>query len=593
MDLIRRQPQQTPLNSFNLSLLAVLVGVVAGLGAVIFRDLIGLIHNLLFLGSWSWAYDANAHTPVSPWGPLVILVPVVGALGVAYLVQNFAPEAKGHGVPEVIDAIYYNHGRIRRVVATIKALASAISIGSGGAVGREGPIIQIGSSLGSTFGQLLPMQAWQRVTLIAAGAGSGIAATFNTPVGGILFVVELMMQEVSVRTLVPISLATVTGTYVGRLVFGDHPSFVIPAMQTQYFHITSPLVLLAYIGLGALMGAVSAVYIRSIYGFEDLFEKRIGGSYYLRHMGGMFLSGVLIYGTMTFTGHYYIEGVGYAAVQDVLTGTMASISLLLVLCVLKLIVTSLTLGSGASGGIFSPALFIGATLGGSYGVLLNRLFPGLGIGPPAFAVAGMAGVVGGTTGAALAAIVMIFEMTLNYEVIIPITITVVIAYGVRKVLCPESIYTLKLVRRGHRIPEALQTNLPQQRPARDVMNTEVVFVPANATLTEFRRLLAMHRSEPGYVIIDGKGIVGVLDARMALEAMVHPCAGEKVGDIAAHKFITVSPDTRLFDVVAGLHARHMPVALVVSGAGPEGVEGLITRQQIADVFEDSVELFTT
>ncbi len=593
MEVTERKPQRIPLNPLSFSFLAVLVGVVAGLGAVLFRGLIGSIHNLLFLGQLSWGYDANVHTPVSPWGALVILVPVLGAVGVAYLVQNFAPEAKGHGVPEVIDAIYYNHGRIRPVVAMVKALASALSIGSGGAVGREGPIIQIGSSLGSTVGQLLPMQAWQRVTLIAAGAGSGIAATFNTPVGGILFVVELMMQEVSVRTLVPISLATATGTYVGRLFFGDHPSFVIPAMENHYFHVASPLLLLAYIGLGLLLGAVSALYIRSIYACEDLFEKRIGGSYYLRHMGGMLISGLLMYATMVYSGHYYIEGVGYAAVQDVLTGTLASIGLLLALCVLKLIVTSLTLGSGASGGIFSPALFIGATLGGAYGVLLQHLFPSLGIGPPAFAVAGMAGVVGGATGAALAAIVMIFEMTLNYGVIIPITITVAIAYGLRKLLCPESIYTLKLVRRGHPIPEALQTNLPQQRPARDFMTTEVVFVPARATLAEFGKLLAMHRSEPAYVVIDGEQIVGVLDARMALEAVLHPDPNVKVDDIAFHEFITISPDTRLFDVVAGLHAHHMPVALVVSGVGLKGVEGLITRQQIADVFEDSVELFTT
>jgi len=593
MNSIKRKPQQKPINAFNFSLLAVLVGVIAGLGAVVFRGLIALVHNLFFLGKLSWVYNANAHTPVNPWGALVILVPVVGALGVAYLVQNFAPEAKGHGVPEVIDAIYYNQGRIRPVVATVKALASALSIGSGGAVGREGPIIQIGSSMGSTLGQWLPMQSWQRITLIAAGAGGGIAATFNTPVGGILFVVELMMQEVSVRTLVPIALSTATATYIGRLFFGDHPSFVIPAMQTHYFHIMTPQVLLAYIGLGLLLGAVSALYIRSIYSFEDLFEKRIGGKYILRHMGGMFISGLLIYGTMAFTGHYYIEGVGYAAVQDVLTGSLATVGLLLALCGLKLLVTSLTLGSGASGGIFSPALFIGATFGGAYGVVLSHLFPGLGIGPPAFAIAGMAGVVGGSTGAALAAIVMIFEMTLNYSVIIPITITVVIAYGVRKVLCSQSIYTLKLERRGHHIPQALQTNLPQQRPAEDFMTTEVVLVPASATLEEFGRLLAERSNESACVVVDEERIVGVLDARMALEALLHPDSQTRMRDVGSHDFLTVAPRMRLFDVVAALHARHLPVALVVSGPGPKGVEGLITRQQIAEAFEDSVELFTT
>ena len=169
------------------SILAVIVGIVAGLGAVIFRGLIAGFHNSLLLGRFSLEYDANVHTPSSPWGPLVVLVPVIGAVGVAFLVKTFAPEAKGHGVPEVMDAIYYGGAKIRPVVALVKSLASALSIGSGGSVGGEGPIIQIGASFGSTVGQILRLPPWQRITLIAGGAGGGIAATFNTPVGGVLF----------------------------------------------------------------------------------------------------------------------------------------------------------------------------------------------------------------------------------------------------------------------------------------------------------------------------------------------------------------------------------------------------------------------
>jgi len=171
------------LSTLRLYFVSVAIGGVAGLGAVFFRGLIALFHNLLFLGQMSWTYDANVHTPASLWGAWVVSVPVVGALGVAFLVKNFAPEAKGHGVPEVVDAIYYNRGVIRPVVALVKSLASALSIGSGGSVGREGPIIQIGSAFGSTIGQLLPVPVWQRMTMIAAGAAGGIAATFNTPIG--------------------------------------------------------------------------------------------------------------------------------------------------------------------------------------------------------------------------------------------------------------------------------------------------------------------------------------------------------------------------------------------------------------------------
>ena len=213
---------------FRLSLIAIFVGAVTGFGAIGFRGLIGFIHNLFFLGRISFFYDANTHTPASPWGVFLVLVPVVGALIVTLLVTKFAPEARGHGVPEVMDAVYYSEGRIRPMVAAIKSLASALSIGSGAAVGREGPIIQIGASLGSTIGQIIPLAAWQRITLVAAGAGSGIAATFNTPLGGVMFAVELMMPEVSVRTFLPVALATGTATFIARLFVGLDPAFQTP-----------------------------------------------------------------------------------------------------------------------------------------------------------------------------------------------------------------------------------------------------------------------------------------------------------------------------------------------------------------------------
>jgi chloride channel protein, CIC family len=219
-----------PIGLVRLSLLALVVGIVTGFGAVGFRDLIGLIHNLLFLGQTAFRYDANLFTPASPWGPFVILVPVIGAVGVTFLVTKFAPEAKGHGVPEVMDAIYYKGGIIRPVVAVVKSLASALAIGSGAAVGREGPIIQIGSALGSTLGQIVHMPAGQRITLVAAGAGAGIAATFNTPIGGVMFAIELMMSEVSVRTFLPVAISTGAATFIERFFLGQQPAFAVPPL---------------------------------------------------------------------------------------------------------------------------------------------------------------------------------------------------------------------------------------------------------------------------------------------------------------------------------------------------------------------------
>ncbi len=579
-----------PLRHFAWS---VVVGVVGALAAVVFRGLIALFHNLLFLGHWSVLYDANVHTPASPWGPWVILVPVLGALGVAFVVGNFAPEAKGHGVPEVIDAIYYNKGVIRPVVALVKSLASALSIGSGGSVGREGPIIQIGASFASTLAQALRVPLWQRITLIASGAGAGIAATFNTPIGGVLFGVEIMLREISARTLVPVVIATATAAYIGQLIFGSQPSFVIPALETSFFHPAQPLVLLLYPGLGALAGLASVAYIRSIYAFEDFFDRRIPGNYYSRHVLGMFLVGVIMYILKVSKGHYYVEGVGYATLQDVLSGQVSWF--LLVLFALKLLTTSLTLGSGASGGVFSPALFLGATLGGAYGLTARQLFPGLAPDPAAFAVAGMAGVVGGSTGAALAAIVMIFEMTLDYTAIIPMTIVVALSYGVRTLLQPKSIYTLKLARRGHAIPAMLQTHIASLRRAEEVMDTRFVVLAASDT-TDNLMQRAVERPDVFHFLVEApEGLLGVLTRDAALRSPGGQERPRPLADLADRKLLAVCAETPLHDVMLRAGAAGVDIVLVAEGPTAlfgRDVRGVIAKSRIADVIIEELSMFS-
>jgi len=569
--------------------LSVLVGIVAGLGAVAFRALIGIFHNLLFLGRLSAAYDANTHTPASPWGPFVILVPVVGAFGVAFLVKNFAPEAKGHGVPEVIDAVYYHKGVIRPVVSAIKALASALSIGSGGSIGREGPIIQIGSSFGSTMGQLLRLPTWQCITLIAAGAAGGIAATFNTPVGGVLFAVEIVMHEVSARTLVPVVIATATATYVGQLFFGPHPSFSVPALEMTYFQLTDPMVLVAYAGLGAITGLISALFIHSVYGFEHFFEKHVKGGYYVQHAAGMLMVGLMLYVLMYRFGHYYVEGVGYATIQDVLTSVQFPLYLLILLFVAKLLATSLTLGSGASGGIFSPALFLGATAGGVYGVVLHRLFPALDISAPAFAVVGMGAVVGGATGAAMAAIVMIFEMTLDYTVIIPMTLTVAISYAVRRSVIRDSIYTRKLALRGELVPESLRSDLQSTRRAASIMNSHPEILPATTRLQD----LPADRNEV-FVVTDGSGAVAAAVTGESLAAFGRAKPTAVIGDVVQRNYVVVSPGDSVWQVVAAMRSTDAAFALVASqqeDLSASSVQGIITRKHIMDTLAGDIELF--
>jgi chloride channel protein, CIC family len=598
----KRTEHEAELSPPALWLAAIAIGIIAGCGAVAFRGLIALVHNLSFLARFSFSYNANTHTPASPWGPWIILAPVVGAMLVAYLVKNFAPEAKGHGVPEVMDAIYYNKGVIRPIVAAVKSVASAISIGTGGSVGREGPIIQIGAAFGSTLGQVLRLSLWQRIALIAAGTGGGIAATFNTPVGGVLFALEIVMHEVSARTLVPVAIATATATYIGQVFFGPHPSFVIPAFETPYFQIAKPLVLVSYAGLGLLMGLVSALFIHSIYGFEKFFETRIKGGYYVQHALGMLAVGTLMYILMSGFGHYYVEGVGYATIQDILDGRQTGVYLLVLLFALKLIATSLTLGSGASGGIFSPALFLGGTLGGAYGIVLNHIFPGLEISAPGFAVAAMGGVVGGATGAAMAAIVMIFEMTLDYRVIIPMTITVALSYAVRRILVPDSIYTRKLTLRGHTMPLALQRNFHFVRRARGIMDEHFVVVQGSDSVAEVSQKLRDQKPAPLVVLDAGQKVVGIV---AECNSDISRLSGDvKLEAIAETNYVTVRPNAGFLEILSAMRSKHAPIALVYSKPADSkrglsnqdsprnlGIEGVITERRIVESLEDSMDLF--
>ena len=285
--------------------LAVVIGIVTGFGAVAFRGLIGLIHNLMFLGKVSVAYDANVFTPTSPWGPFVILVPVAGALIVTLLVEKFAPEARGHGVPEVMDAIYYKGGVIRPVVAVVKSLASAVAIGSGSAVGREGPIIQIGSALGSTLGQVIRAASAERIILVAAGAGAGIAATFNTPIGGVLFAIELMLPEVSIQSFLPVALATGTATFIGQFFFGQQPAFDVPALAPLHVDASAAVSLVLYSLLGVISGVAAAGFIRGLHMTEDLFDRI--RHRYVRHALGMLIVGVLMYVLHENAGQYFVD----------------------------------------------------------------------------------------------------------------------------------------------------------------------------------------------------------------------------------------------------------------------------------------------
>ena len=581
------------IGTVRLSVLAVLIGIVTGVGALLFRDLIGLIHNALFLGQFHVAYNANEFTPPSPWGPLVILVPVVGALGVTFLVEKFAPEARGHGVPEVLDAIYYRSGTIRPAVAVVKSLASAVSIGSGAAVGREGPIIQIGSALGSTLGQIIRVVAADRIILVAAGAAAGIAATFNTPIGGVLFAIELMLPEVSVQSFLPVALATGTATFVGQLFFGQAPAFSVPQLAPLALDGTAVISLGLYALLGLIAGLAAAGFIRGLHLVEDQFDRI--RNRYLRHTLGMLMFGVMIYVLYLAFGHYYVEGVGYATIQAILGGQMSLYWLLALLFACKLAGTSLSLGSGSSGGIFSPSLFMGATIGGAFAGLVNLLPLPVHVGVPSFAMVGMGAMVGGATGAVLTAVAMIFEMTQNYSIVLPMIVAVALSVGVRRLLSAESIYTLKLVRRGQVVPKALHANMFLVRRAGAVMHRDAIVAPADA---DFEAFLARpeNRDRMLHIVVAHVGrIAGVLRVNNALRRhREREATGVTLGDIASKGFTIAREQDIVIDVIRRMWRHKATMAVVVRGDGvprAADVVGVLTKEHVADSVADSIEIY--
>lgn len=531
---------------WHFMVLAAGVGAVAGFGAVAFRGLIALFHNALFYGHFGFFYDAQQHMQPSAWGIGVILVPVVGAIGVSFLIQHFAPEARGNGVPDVIEANFFHQGRIRPRVALVRPIASALSLGSGASIGREGPIIQIGAAFASVLGQWLRLSASQLTTLVAAGAGAGIAATFNTPVAGVLFAVELLLAEVGVRTVVPVMFAVSTSTLISHHFLGDSPALPLPLPVHPLGPLT-PQSFILYALLGITCGLLAYAFLKGIYGTQDLFDRLIKNAY-LRHASGMLLVGLALWLLQHYTGHYYIQGVGYATLHEVIAGILTHPGFLFALLILKYLATCITLGSGASGGIFSPALYLGGTLGAALALPLAHLWPNLGIDPGLFAVAAMAGVIAGATGTALTSIVMMIEMTGDLHVAPPVMLCVALAYIVRRSLSRESAYTVKLLREGLVVPESLHVSMHYFKRADEVM------VPVTAWRKDSHpdETLTPQDKTQGYTLItyEGRLYGWSLDGTAAVR----------------HDLIAVSPHTLLEDVLMALDEAGARLAVVVRGS---------------------------
>ncbi|MCQ6282029.1 chloride channel protein [Bacillus sp. EB600] len=484
-----------------LLIYAAFIGIGGGYGAVGFRFLINEFTFLFF--------QHNQTELASYYGVRTLFVPVIGGLMVGLLVHFFAREAKGHGVPEVMYAVTEKKGIIRPRIVVFKALASAICIGSGGSVGREGPIVQIGAAWGSTFGRLLRIREHHLKTLVACGAAAGIAATFNAPIGGALFAFEVILGNFAIANVSAIVISSVLSAAIGRIYFGNMASFPIP-----HYQVSGIAILFLFAVLGIIGGLYGVAYSKILLFFENLWDEiKVMPEWLKPAVGGIFVGAI---------GYLFpqVLGVGYPSVEKALLAHF-DFSMLLILMVLKLLMTSITIASGGSGGVFAPGLYQGAMLGGAVGIVFKVLLPQMHISDGVFAAVGMSTVFAGSAHAPITAMIMLFEMTGNYQLILPLMLATVIATTVSTKINRESIYTMKLAKRGFDIIRKRASDRLSSFLVEEVMHPEKLCLRDTMTLDEAYK--NFENSEEWFATVrDMEGnLLGSVSRAQVLEELQH------------------------------------------------------------------------
>ncbi len=556
-------------------IIALIIGTLAGFSAILIRALIELITDISFTGHGSILQNISD----SPWY-LILLVPAIGGLIVGPIIYFFAPEAKGHGVPEVMQAIFMKGGKIRPRVAVIKAFASAVSIGTGGSVGREGPIVQIGSSLGSTIGQFFKVPTKRMKTLVGCGAAAGIAAAFNAPIAGALFALEIILMDFAVAQFSPIVIASVMATVVSRAFEGDFAAFKVPR-----YELVSPQELIFYIILGIFAGVISYLFIKVLYSFEDWFDgQQKIPEYYRPVIGGLGVGLIGIFAPE-------IMGVGYDTINFALNGNIIWY-FALILVFVKILATAITLGSGGSGGIFAPSLFMGAAFGAAFGFVVHQLFPGVTATPGAYALVAMGGLVAGTTRAPITAIIIVFELTNDYHIILPLMITTIISTIISSYFTRESIYTLKLVRRGIHLKDGSEVNVMKSIFVRDIYNSDFTGIhPEDKFNTVVHKVVQSH-GEEFPVLSSENEILGIISVSTIKDFLFENDDLQEVlvaADVFEPFYETVSPDDNCQIALEKMRKHNWESIPVTESSDSKKVVGVIHIKDIQDAYHKAIE----
>ena len=604
-------------------LLACVVGVLGGYGAVLFTFLIELVTE------WTVEPFVNLAIGNGLWLTALVFVPALGLLAVSWFTRRFAPEAQGHGVPEVIYAVARQDGVIRPRVSLVKIIASGVCIGTGGSIGREGPIVQIGSSLGSMAGQWFKLSPRNIKVLVAAGSAAGISATFHAPLAGVMFASEIILGSFAVESLTPIVVASVLADVV-QVHAGEHgmnPAF--PELHHTFQGAWEELP--SYFLLGLLCGLAAVGFTKLLYRVEEFGERRLP-KWWTRALVFGALVGVAgaLYPMMPPEVSPAAEqeirdrgpippllGVGYGVVDHTLhlenkdnpedldvgdltavhtargknkvlkldpEGMLLQLWWLLPLALLKPLMTSLTLGGGGSGGIFAPSLFLGATLGASFGVVCNLLIPGVSANPGVYAIVGMGAVVAGTTHGTLSAILIVYEMTSDYRIILPIMVAAGLAGVVARFIDPDSIYLKKLSRRKEWIARGHEIHRLEHIMVRNVMIRDFPTVRHSDNLAEIVRVARANTHIESLPVMNDEGkLVGIIrpdDLRRVLDTDISPQL-LNAEDVAQMAPIALPANANLLEALRDFGASDIESLPVESGQGEsQRVVGLLLRSDV-------------
>ena len=515
-----------------IAFLAIVIGAVSAVVAFALLRLIGLFTNLFFYQRWDFTFASPAAHHLGAWA---VLVPVAGALLIGLMARYGSERIRGHGIPEALEAILTRGSRVEPKVALLKPISAAISIGSGGPFGAEGPIIMTGGALGSMIAQLFHLTAAERKTLLVAGAAAGMAATFSAPIASVLLAVELLLFELKPRSFIPVSLACAMAMLVRVYFLGQGPLFTVlphPAF-------IGPMGLLGCVVMGLLAGGLAFLMTMSVYASEDLFKKLPIHWMWWPAIGGLGVGiGGLIYPRAL--------GVGYDTIGALLNDSLPVREILLLVAV-KWAIWAFYLGSGTSGGVLAPLLMIGSALGG----LAGQVLPNEGVG--FWPLIAMGAILGGTMRSPLTGIVFAVELTGDRNVFLPLLVASTIAHGFTVLTMRRSILTEKVARRGFHVTREYAVDPLDVLLVRDVMQTAVVGLPAAATVEDVARLLdtKLGALEPLYPVVEGDGfLVGVVTRRrLASWTSEAPPDLQTVRDIATALPVTAHVDEPLCDVI--------------------------------------------